>query len=389
MPLEILPVRSRRDLSRFIELPYRLHANEPRWIPPLRLERRLFLSRRQNPFFKNGEAEYLLALRDGRVVGRMSAHFDRALNEFQGNRWGMFGFFECEEDQEAATALLRAGETWLEGKGLDRAVGPMDFRMNDEPGLLVEGYDRDPMIRQPWHPPYYRELLEGAGYSKVVDLYFWELYIGGRDKVLPVIWELAEKVGPEHGITIRHMRKRDAKAEMRRFADIFNVAWKDNWGFAPYSDADVAELALDLRLFMFENWTWVAEDADGKPIAAAITPPDLNQMLKKMNGRLLPTGWVHYLRRRKIIDRVRVGWLGVLPEYQHTGVAAALYKEHFDMAAKTPQTWGEMGWILETNEGMNRGMEGMGGERVKCYRMFERVFAAAGTGPGRDDGSAG
>lgn len=374
MSLEIRPVRSRRDLSRFIELPYRLHANEPRWIPPLRLERRLFLSRRQNPFFEYGEAEYLLAVRDGKVVGRMSSHLDRHFNEFQGNRWGMFGFFECENDPEAATALLRAGEDWLKGKGLDRAVGPMDFRMNDEAGILVEGYDRDPMIRQPWHPPYYRELLEAAGYAKVVDLYFWELYIGGRDKVLPIVWELAAKVGPEHGITIRHMRRRDAKAEMRRFAKIFNEAWKDNWGYVPYSDRDISELAMDMRLFFFENWTWIAENADGEPVAAAITVPDLNQMLKRMNGRLLPLGWLNYLRRRRIIDRVRVGFLGVLPSYQHTGVAAALYKEHFDMAGKTPQTWGEMGWILETNEGMNRGMEGMGGERVKCYRMYERVF---------------
>jgi GNAT superfamily N-acetyltransferase len=377
MPLEIRPVRSRRDLKRFVELPYRLHANERRWIPPLRLERRMFLSRRRNPFFEHGEAEYLLAERDGRVVGRVSAHVDPPFNEFQGNRWGMWGFFECEDDQEAATALLRAGEEWLRARGRDRAVGPMDFRMNDECGILVEGHDRDPMIRQPWHPPYYRELVEGAGYGKVVDLYFWELYIGGRERVLPIIWELAEKLEPEHGITLRHMRKRDAKAEMRAFAEIFNAAWKDNWGYVPYSDRDVDELAFDLRLFFFENWTWVAEDADGRVVAAAITVPDLNQMLRRMNGRLLPFGWVHYLRRRKLIDRVRVGFLGVLPEYQHTGVAAALYKEHFDMAARTPQTWGETGWILETNEGMNRGMEGMGGERVKCYRMYERLLEAA------------
>jgi GNAT superfamily N-acetyltransferase len=377
MPLEVNPVRSRRDLSRFIELPYRLHANEPRWVPPLRVERRMFLSRRQNPFFAHGEAEYLLAVRDGEVVGRMTAHIDHAFNAHQDNRWGMFGFFECEDDQEVATALLRAGEAWLRERGRDRAVGPMDFRMNDEPGILVEGFDREPMIRQPWHPRYYRGLLEGAGYDKVVDLYFWELYIGGRDKVLPVIWELAEKVKSEHGITLRHMRKRDARREMQTFAEIFNVAWKDNWGFVPYSEEDVKELANDLRLFFFPNWTWVAETADGKPVAAAITVPDLNQVLMRMNGRVLPSGWVQWLRRRSIVDRVRVGWLGVLPEYQHTGVAAALYKAHFDMAEQAPQTWGEMGWILETNEGMNRGMEGMGGERIKRYRMYERVFGEA------------
>ena len=145
---------------------------------------------------------------------------------------------------------------------------------------------------------------------------------------------------------------------------------------------------MDMRLFFFENWTWMAENADGEPVAAAITVPDLNQVLKKMNGRLLPLGWVHWLRRRKIIDRVRVGFLGVLPEYQHTGVAAGLYKEHFDMAEHVPQTWGEMGWILETNEGMNRGMEGMGGERVKTLPDVRARIRQCRLAPRRRHGAA-
>ena len=193
-------MRSRADLRAFIELPYRLHANGTPWIPQLRLERRLFLSRRFNAFFKHGDAQLFLARRGDRVVGRISAQVDRAFNAYQQNDWGMFGFLELEDDQETMDALLEAAYGWLREQGRDRAVGPMDFTMLDECGVLVDGYERPPMVRQPWHPPYYRELCERAGLEKVVDLFMWELHISGKENVLPVIWELAEKVESEHGI---------------------------------------------------------------------------------------------------------------------------------------------------------------------------------------------
>ena len=371
MGLDVRPVQSRRDLSRFVDLPFRLYRDDPAWVPPLRLERRIFLSRRGNPFFEHGEARYFLAWREGRPVGRVSAHVDHAFNAHQDNRWGMFGFFESEEDPEAAGALLAAAEGWLRARGRDRVVGPMDFQMNDESGILVEGHGLRPMVRQPYHPPHYAALVEGAGYRKAIDLLMWSLEVSDRSKVLPVIWELADRVGPDHGVTLRHMRKRDAKAEMRRFSEVYHAAWHENWGFVPYTEAELDNLALEFRLFFDEDWTWIAE-RDGEVIGAAVTVPDVNQRLTRMNGRLLPLGWLRYLRDKGRMDRVRVGFLGVKPEHQHTGVAAAFYREHFDMAARKPQTGGEMGWILETNVAMNKAMEAMGGRVVKRYRIYER-----------------
>jgi GNAT superfamily N-acetyltransferase len=373
--LEVKPVRSRRDRREFVELPFRLHANAEQWVPPLRLERKLFLSTRFNSWFDHAEAELFLARRDGRVVGRISAQIDRNFNAYQRNDWGMFGFLEFEEDREILDALLAAAEGWLRERGRDRMVGPMDFTMNDESGVLIEGFDREPFIKQPWHPPYYQRLCEEAGLTKAMDLLMWELYIEGRDNVHPSIVEMASRLEPDHGIRLRKMSRRRLRRELDLFGETYNEAWKDNWGFTPYTSEDLDDYAHNLQLVFDRNWFMVAEKIDsGEPVGIAITVPDINQVLKKMNGRILPFGWWHFLRRGKIMDRVRVGFLGVKPEYQHTGVAAALYIEHFDMAEVTPQTWGEMGWILETNEAMNRGMEGMGGKVVKRYRVFEKTL---------------
>jgi GNAT superfamily N-acetyltransferase len=370
--LEVQPVSSRRELREFVELPFRLHSNHPQWVPPLRLERRLFLDRRFNAFFAHGEAELFLARREGRVVGRISAQIDLAFNEFQDNAWGMFGFLECENDADVMTALLDAAAAWLADRGRDRMIGPMDFTMNDESGVLIEGYEREPMVRQPWHPPFYRELCEGAGLEKAMDLLMWELHISDREKILPVIFELAEQLGPKHGIEIRHMRRRGLRKQGDAFAEIYNEAWSRNWGFVPYSKRDLDAYAQELHIVFDPDWFMTAHTAEGETVGMAITVPDINQVLRRMDGRLLPFGWWHFLRRRKIIDRCRVGFLGVKPAYQHTGVAAGLFIEHFNMAERTRIKWGEMGWILETNKAMNRGMEAMNGRVVKRYRVYER-----------------
>ena len=372
--VEVEPVASRRGLREFIDLPYRLHANEEQWIPPLRIERRLFLDPRFNAFFKHGEAQLFLARRDGRVAGRISAQIDSAFNEFHGNAWGMFGFLEVEDDLEVLRALLGAAEGWLRERGRDRMVGPMDFTMNDESGVLIEGFEREPLIRQAWHPPYYRRLCEEAGLEKAVDAFMWSLHIRGRDKVMPIIWDLAEQLEPKHGIRIRKMSRLHLRRDLDAFAEIYNEAWSRNWGFVPYSKKDLDAYAQELQLVYDRDWFMIAEDDAGKTVGMAITVPDVNQVLKKMDGRLLPLGWWHYLNKRRLIDRCRVGFLGVKPAYQHTGVAAGLYAEHFDMAEVTRVKGGEMGWILETNKAMNRAMEAMGGEIVKKYRVYERAL---------------
>jgi GNAT superfamily N-acetyltransferase len=204
-----------------------------------------------------------------------------------------------------------------------------------------------------------------------MDLLMWELVITGRDQVNPVIWRVADRVEGELGITVRNMRKRDLEAEVGRFLEVYNAAWERNWGFVPLTEEEVRHYARDLKPILDENWAFIAEK-DGEVIAAALTLPDFNQVLAHLNGRLLPLGWLKALFWRRRIDRVRVFALGVKPEYQHTGVAAALYRRHFDTAEVTPQKWGEMGWILESNTPMNRAMEGMGGKIVRRFRVYER-----------------
>jgi hypothetical protein len=371
--VDVRAVTSSAELREFIELPYRLHSTSPQWVPPLRVERRTFHSRRMNAYFKHAGAQEFLARRDGRVVGRISAQVDGAYDAQHGAGTGMFGFLELEDDAEVAAALLAAAQGWLAERGRNHMIGPMDYTMNDECGVLIEGFERAPMIKQPWHPPHYQSLCEAAGLTKAIDLWMWQLVIDDREKILPIIFELAEQCETKHGVKLRHMRRRDLAKEIKVFGEVYNAAWKRNWGFVPYREEDLKHLAEELQLVFDKHWFMLAQK-DGETIGIAITLPDINQVLKKMNGRLLPLGWWHFLRRATIIDRVRVGFLGVKPEYQHTGTAARFYVEHFDMAKVRPQKWGEMGWILETNRAMNRGMEAMGGRVVKRYRVYESSF---------------
>jgi GNAT superfamily N-acetyltransferase len=370
--LTVEPVAGRRELREFILLPFRLYEGVEQWVPPLISERKRHLDRKRNPFFDHAEAEYFLARRGGRVVGRISAQIDRRYNEVHRNDWGMFGFFECEDDPEVAEALLAAAGGWLRERGRDHVIGPLDFSTNHECGLLVDGYELRPQILENWHHPYYADLLEGCGLTKAMDLYKWSLHVSGRDQVLPVIFDLAERLKPEHGITIRGMQRRNMTAEIAGFMEIYNAAWERNWGFVPLTEPEIEHYASELKPILEENWAMVAETAEGETVGVALTLPDYNQVLKHLAGRLLPFGWVNALRLKNKVDAVRVFALGVKPEYQHTGVAAALYARHFDMAEATPQKGGEMGWILEVNKPMNKAMEGMGGKIVKRYRIYEQ-----------------
>jgi GNAT superfamily N-acetyltransferase len=382
--VEVRPVRGRRDLTRFIKLPFRLHRGTP-WVPPLVFERRRFLDRGKNPFFEHAEAEYFLAWRDGEVVGRITAQVDRRWDEFQGGSDGMFGFFESEDDPAIAEALFAAASDWVAARGRERILGPMDFSTNDECGLLVEGYERAPLILQPWHPPYYRELVEGRGFEKTIDLLMWWLNLGEQmytdEGFHPMIHELARKVTEEHGVTVRDMRKGDLEDEIGRFIDVYNSAWERNWGFVPITEAEVRAQASSLKPVLDEDWAFIAE-RDGEILGAALTLPDCNQVIAPMNGSLLPFGWLKFLRagfdphgvntERAGIDRVRVFALGVKPEHQHLGIAAAFYDRCLAVGKRRNQPRGETGWILETNKPMNRAMEGMGGRVVKRYRLYEK-----------------
>ena len=374
MSVEIRHVATRRDLNTFVHLPWAIYRNHPLWVPPLKFDVRNRLDRAKNPFFEHAEAEYWLAFRDGDPVGRITAHYDRNFNRFQHNEWGMFGWFEARDDPLVAGALLDAAEEWLRDRKRDRMVGPLSFSTNDQDaGLLVDGFDREPLILNQWTQPYYPALLEGAGMAKAMDLLMWELVITGKDRVNPVIWKLADQVEPRYGVKVRPFRKRDLDAEVDRFMEVYNSAWEKNWGFVPLTEHEVRHYAKTLKPFLDQNWAYVAEK-DGETVGAALTLPDYNQVLRHMNGRLLPVGWAKALRHWRDVDRVRVFALGVKPEWQHTGVAAKFYERHFDAAERTRQKSGEMGWILETNKNMNRAMEAMGGKVVRRFRMYERTW---------------
>jgi hypothetical protein len=369
-PVEVREVRGWRDLRAFIHFPYRLHAGTP-WVPPVIVERWAFLNRRVNAYFTHGRARYFLARRDGRVVGRITAQVDTAFNEFHDSRWGMFGFLEFENDAAVLVALLDAAEGWLRAEGCDRMVGPMDFTLNDESGILIEGFALEPILKQPWHPPYYQSRCEEAGLEKAMDLLSWQLEVGSRTHLAPVLPRLAERAHDRHGIRIRKVSRWHMRRELDVFADVYNQAWSRNWGFVPYGKADLDALALEMQFVFAPGWFMVAEH-DGETVGMAITLMNLNQVYKKMQGRVLPWGWWYLLNRRRITDELRVGFLGVKPAYQYTGAAAALYVEHFNTAERSWLKKGEAGWILETNTGMNRGLEAMNGHVVKRYRVYER-----------------
>ena len=368
----ITRVRGFGDLRRFVSLPYRLHAGTP-WIPPLKLERYAFLTRRLNAFFTHAEAEYFLASRGGRVVGRVSAQVDRAFNEFHGSRWGMFGFLEFEDDQEVLDALLGAAETWLRDRGCDRMVGPMDFQLNDESGVLIEGFELDPVIRQPWHPPYYQKRVESAGLVKAMDLYSWWLDVADRDKVLPILPQVAERARTTYGITIR---EDDPAAVARRYGRVREGLQRGvvdpTGGSSPYFERGPRRSRLHLSAGLRPGLVHGRRDRRG-------------------DGRRRD----HGARRQPGAEAdagaaaaVRLVALPAPPTGSSTGCASgssvccpststrerrrSCTWSTTTWPPSTPPKWGEASWILETNSAMNRGLEAMGGKIVKRYRVYER-----------------
>jgi GNAT superfamily N-acetyltransferase len=286
----------------------------------------------------------------------------------------LFGFFECEQDAATAGALLDAAQSWLSERGCDRIIGPLDFSTNHECGVLVEGHELMPQILENWHHPYYRKLLEHQGLVKAMDLYKWEIMPADRDKLLPIIEELADRLEPEHGIRLRPMRKRQLASEIRAFMEIYNEAWSSNWGFVPLTDNELDHMAKELKPVLDEDFATVAETSDGQYAGVSLSLPDYNQVLARINGRLLPLGWITALRAQRRIGELRVFALGVKPEFQHTGVAAGLYRDVWDACQRRHMMRVETGWILETNEAMNRAMEALTGRSVKRYRLYERLI---------------
>ena len=372
--LRVRAARDRRDLKRFIDLPYRLHARDPVWVPPLRRDVELLLSRTRNPFFEHAEAEYFLAELDGEVVGRIAAISNRLHNETHADRVGFFGFFESIDDQTVADALLGVAADWCRQHGHDVLRGPASFSVNDECGLLVDGFDSPPTLMMPHNPRYYVPLLERAGFAKAKDLW---VYQGGKEEhYVPVPERLArgtELIRQRQGITLRSLNLKDFQGEVERIKELYNEAWEKNWGFVPMTEHEIDHLAEQFKPVVIPDMVPMAEK-DGKLIGFGIALPDLNVVFRRhRSGRLFPMILdLLWSLKMKRIRRARILLLGVHPDYRGKGVDAMLYHWIWTRSGERRIYWGEAGWILEDNPAMNAGLEKMTFRVYKTYRLYDR-----------------
>jgi Acetyltransferase (GNAT) domain len=373
--LEIVPAENGKAWREFIDLPYRLHGKLPHFVPPLRREHRELFDRARHPFFRHADGALYLARRAGRPVGRIEAVVNHAHNQFHNDRVGFFGGFECENDREAADALLDSAARWLAARGMQVMRGPATHSTNEECGLLIEGFDEPPMIGMPYNPPYYAALLEGFGLAKAKDLYAWEGRAAGQT-IPEKIRRVAEIVRKSTGVVVRQVNFADYAAEIRRAMDIYNAAWTRNWGFVPLTEAEFTHAARQLRPLLERQpqGTMVAE-VDGRPVAFCLALLDINQALARVrDGRLFPFGFWRLLRGLKRIDQARIMALGILPEFRHRGVDALLYFELLSLGERLGLRRGEMGWTLEDNRTMNRALL-MGARHHKTYRLYDVALA--------------
>lgn len=362
------PVRTARDLKRFIAFPYALHRGDPYWVPPLRMDVRKMLSREKNPFFEHAEAEYFLAEREGRVVGRIAAIHNRAHNETHGDRTGFFGFFDCADDQTVADALFEPVYRWLRERGLTTVRGPASFSTNDECGILIDGFDLPPAVLTPYTPAWYRSLLEGAGFTKAKDLY---LYQTTDDQLPERLSRGARIIARRNRITLRAIDMKRFDAEVDLIKQVYNQAWERNWGFIPMTDAEIDHMARDMKPVVVPDLVVFAEQ-DGRLIGFAAALPDLNVALKtNPSGRLIP-GILRVLWAARTIKRIRILLLGVLPEHRRSGADALMYHWIWEKGYALGYRWAEAGWILEDNAPMKNGLARMGFEHYKTLRLYDR-----------------
>lgn len=378
--LVITPVSGKADLKAFIDLPWRLYAHDPNWVPPLKGEVKELLTPGKNPFFGHAEAQYFLARRGGTVVGRISAHIDhlaleQPVEQGMGPGTGNFGMFEAEDDAVGA-ALIAAAEDWLRAKGMTRVLGPISLSIWEEPGLLIAGHDHPPTVMMGHNSPTYQAMIEGAGYAPAKQLKTYELDIT-RD-FPPLIQRIIKSGENNDRIRIRKVDKSKFDQEAAIILAILNDAWGNNWGFVPITDAEIAHTGKKLKPIVFEDLIMVAE-LDGEPVAFMMTLPDLNEALKPLGGSLFPFGWIKLLRwlRKPQARTMRVPLMGVVQRLQSSRMAgqlAFMMIETIRLAALAQygSTRGELGWVLDDNQGMNAIAEAIQGTVNKVYQIYEK-----------------
>lgn len=361
-------VSTEAEKKQFLQFPYTHYRGDQYWVPPLLMEQKKLLDTRRNPFYKQAEIALFLAEQDGKPAGRIAAIIDHRFNEFHGTRTGFFGFFDSTDSRQVTSLLIRVCSDWLREKGMTRLLGPANPGMMDEVGILVEGFDKYPTIMMPWHKPWYDRLLTEAGLEKAMDLYAFEVdhQTVNRERVRRAM-EIVRKRVP--GLQIREINLRKIDQEVRIIRDIFNEAWKDNWGFIPLTQEELDALGKDLKMIVDTRIAHVAE-VDGKPVGFSIALPDYNQVFRRMNGRLMPLGIFKLLWYRRKIDRIRTALMGILPEWRGKGIDALLHQQTIDNDAGYRSA--ELSWILEENVEMVRVAERIGAVRSKTYRMYQK-----------------
>jgi hypothetical protein len=379
MPVEMVPVQSKAELESFIRLPMRLNAGDPNWIAPLMFERREALSPKHNPFFEHADHQFWLARKDGRDVGRISAQIDHLAQTDPAAPAGYFGMIAAEDDAEVFAALLATAEGWLRQRGRAQVMGPFNLSINEEVGLLVDGFDTPPMVMMGHDPPYTGARIEAQGYAKVKDIY---AYISGVPVFTPGV-DARLKRPPPAGLVLRPINMKDFDGEVRTLVGIWNDAWSQNWGFAPITESETRHLGESLKLLLHPRLIWFVE-IDGEAAGFGALLPNLNDAIFDLKGKLAPFGWAKLLWRLKVrgVKRGRVPLMGVKRKFAREArgaFAPFLILDAFRReAVKIGITEAEYSWILEDNAPMRHILDGFGARIYKTYRLYGKALNGAG-----------
>jgi hypothetical protein len=371
--------RGKRDLERFFDVADPLYAGDANWVPPLRSDvAKVFQD--ENPFFRHGEMQLFVARRGGKDVGRVAAVLDRNHNEFHGERVAFFGFFESPDDPEVARALLDAVAVWGRERKMTVLRGPTNPTLNDEAGLLVDGYDSPPVLMMTYNPRYYAPLLEGQGLVKAKDLLaFW---FPLEEKPLERLSRVAGRFRKrESRVVVRNVSKGGLAKDLPKIREVYNDAWEKNWGFVPMTPEEMDFMAARLKPLLVEELLWIAEaprpDGSLEPIAFMLMLPDYNVAIAKTGGRLLPFGWLKFLLGTRKIKTVRVVTLGIKKPYRMSGVQSIMMADSLRFLLGKGYTGAEVSWLLEDNELVIGAVRLWGGKLYKTYRIYEKPIATS------------
>ena len=375
--LSIRPVESKSDRKAFVDFAWEVYRDDPAWIPPLKDEVHGLLNPKKNPWFEHARAQLWLAERDGKLVGRISAQVDDLVLEQMGQGTGQWGMFEAL-DAEAAASLIETAEDWLRKQGMTRSLGPFSLSIWDEPGLEIEGFDEPPTVMMGHHRPEYEKWIETAGYRKAKDLLTYEVDITNwRDPTISRLIAMGEK---NSRIRIRKVDKSRFAEEVRVILGLLNDAWSDNWGFVPLTESEIAYAGKKLKPIIYEELVRVAE-YDGEPVAFMITIPDMNALIKDLNGELVPFNWAKLLwrLRKPRTERARVPLMGVAKRFHGSRLASQLAFMLIEFTRRDAVgtygiKTGEFGWILEDNKGMLSIAELPGARINHRFRIYEKAL---------------